>query len=170
MLFIQSNRNFIGYRGMQTVNSWKKITVILALTASCSTLQLTRGRETEHFLVHGNIPESRIEIIYEIFKEKILIPNIPEEKIVVKIDPCLRSANLDGKTYADRISLASYSDNTFIHELAHYLWEIRGWGLRPWLTAERSRLRSSHRLIKEEFLNHYLIYDVIVPKVEDLLM
>lgn len=163
-----SHYNVFGSRSMQSWTSWKKIGVILVLAASCSPLRLHEGRETEHFLARGEIPLDKIESIYDVFRERIFIQTTPDERITVMIKPRLRSAGYDGKTYPDRIEMASYTDSVFIHEMAHYLWEIRGWKLRPRIKDERSRLRRRHPFVKEEFLNHYLIYDVIVPEVERL--
>ena len=154
---------------MRTPALGKAVAAVIALSLYSSPVALSATKETEHFSIQGDIPAGTIEKIYTIFEERIFTPRSTPEKIPVRIDRRLRSSGFEGKAYADHISLASFSDRIFIHELAHYLWEIRGWTLRPWLADEKARLRRSHPLIKEEFLNHYLVYEHIVPGVEELL-
>ena len=154
---------------MRTPARAMAVAAVIALSLCSSSVALSATKETEHFHIKGDIPADRIDIIHTIFSERIFLPGGYREKIPVRIDPRLRAAGFDGMAHADHISLASFGEKTFIHEMAHYLWEIRGWKPRPWLAGERARLRSKHPLVKEEFLNHYLIYEYIVPRVEELL-
>jgi len=156
-------------RSRRTPDRATAAATIIALSLCSSLVALSATVETEHFHIQGDIPADRIETIHTIFSERIFLPDVSREKISVRIDPRLCAAGLDGKAYANHISLASFDEKTFIHEMAHYLWEIRGWKPRPWLAGERARLRSKHPLVREEYLNHYLIYEYIVPRVEELL-
>lgn len=155
---------------MRTPARRMAVAAIIALLLCSSSVAPSAARETEHFHIQGDIPADRIETIYTIFSERIFLPGGSREKIPVRIDPRLSTAGFDGKAHADHISLSSFVEKTFIHEMAHYLWEIRGWKPRPWLAGERARLRSKHPLVREEYLNHYLIYEYIVPRVEELLV